>query len=73
MTAQWKQFALKPVSHVLFEFKFEALSVFTLVISSARADLGHKSETSFSHNPLLIILLFCLMVVISCCLEGFPH
>jgi uncharacterized membrane protein len=73
MTAQWKQFALKPVSHVLFEFKFEALSVFTLVISSTRAAFGRKSETSFSRNPLLIILLFGLMVVISCCLEGFPH
>jgi uncharacterized membrane protein len=73
MTAQWKQFAWKPVSHVLFEFKFEALLVFTLVISSTRAEFGRKSETSFSRNPLLTILLFCLMVVISCCLEGFQH
>ena len=59
MRAQLKQFALKPVSHALFEFKFEALSVFTLVISSTRTEFGRKSKTSFSSNPVIIIFFFC--------------
>ena len=73
MRAKWKQFALKPVSHVLFKFQFEAFPVFTLVISSTRAEFGLKYETSFSLDPPVIILLFHLMVLTSCSLVGFPH